>query len=225
MCATDSTSTRSGSPRPVIDASLRFPGADVLEHTLVVAVGEVRRGALIHHLQVDALAAVIQADQPLGLGEGQRLQQHAVDDAEDGGGGADAERQRQDRDDGESGLRDEPAARVADVLPEIGEHEPSSLSRSCVIVEALRPAIDRRSRMRSIGVPEVCGQAGPVRDLRPRIGIGLGIRHAAREGLAIEVFELRRELADDARLARAGEIGQRQMGADVVFPLTHRRCP
>ena len=43
-------------------------------------------------------------DQPLGLGIRQRLEQHAVDDAEDGGVGADAERERQDRDRGVAGL-------------------------------------------------------------------------------------------------------------------------
>ncbi len=51
-----------------------LPSADVLEYPLVVAVCEVRRGALVHHRQVDCPAAVIHADQPLGLVEGQRLQ-------------------------------------------------------------------------------------------------------------------------------------------------------
>ena len=40
---------------------------------------------------------------PIGIGVRQRPQQHAVDNGEDGGGGADAERQRRDRDGGEPG--------------------------------------------------------------------------------------------------------------------------
>src|SRR5271170_6263710 len=38
-----------------------------------------------------------------GIGEGQSLQQDGVDDAEDGGVGADAEGEREDSDDGEAG--------------------------------------------------------------------------------------------------------------------------
>ena len=62
-----------------------------------------------------------QADQPLGLVERQRLQQHAVDHAEDRGGGADAERQRQDGRGREGGLLPERARGVAQVLPEIAQ--------------------------------------------------------------------------------------------------------
>ena len=41
-------------------------------------------------------------DQPVGIAEGQRLEQHRVDDGEQGCGGADAERHDQDGDDGEA---------------------------------------------------------------------------------------------------------------------------
>ena len=55
---------------------------------------------------------VIHADQSVGFGIRQRLQQHAVDDAEDGAVGADAERQREHGDEREARRLDEAADRV-----------------------------------------------------------------------------------------------------------------
>ena len=57
-------------------------------------------------------------DEAIGLRIGQRTQQHAVDDREDGRVGADAERERRDRDDGESRL----AAKGPEGELQIGEH-------------------------------------------------------------------------------------------------------
>ena len=79
----------------MIDTSVRIPGADRLEYLLVLAIGEIGGGAVIRACPVRR--EMLQAHQPFGLVKRQRLQQHAVDDAEDRGGGADAERQRQDR--------------------------------------------------------------------------------------------------------------------------------
>ena len=50
-----------------------------------------------------------------GFGIGKRAQQDAVDDAEDGRGGADAEPERQDGDDGEPLGANEEADAVADI--------------------------------------------------------------------------------------------------------------
>ena len=47
---------------------------------------------------------LLQAHQPLGLMKWQRLQQDAIDNAEDGCGGANAERQRQNRGGGKGRL-------------------------------------------------------------------------------------------------------------------------
>jgi len=52
---------------------------------------------------------VIEDDQLVRLRVRQRLQQHAVDDAEDGGVGADADCQGQDRDGREHGELQQPA--------------------------------------------------------------------------------------------------------------------
>ena len=53
--------------------------------------------------------------QPIGARIGQRLQHDAVDDAEDGGVGADAERQRQDGDGGVGRALEQGAEDVAHV--------------------------------------------------------------------------------------------------------------
>jgi hypothetical protein len=57
-------------------------------------------------------------DEPVRLRIGQRAQQHAVDDREDGGVGADAQRQRQHRDGGEAGAARELPRPVPQVLPQ-----------------------------------------------------------------------------------------------------------
>jgi hypothetical protein len=56
---------------------------------------------------------MIEHDQLIRLRIRQRLQQHAVDDAEDGGVGADADRQGQDGDSGEHRQLDQPPQDVA----------------------------------------------------------------------------------------------------------------
>ncbi len=66
-------------------------------------------------------AAMAHIDQPLRLGEGKRPQQHAVDDAEDGGRSANADRQRQHRDSREPRLLREHTRGIPKVLPEIGQ--------------------------------------------------------------------------------------------------------
>jgi len=155
----------------------------------------------------------------------QRLEQQRVDDAEDRGVRTDAKREREDHHDREARLAGEPTARVPEVLPTISHHEPPTSSLSRVIVEGLRPAIDVPAGVRPIDVRERRGELCPVRDLRAGVGVGIGLRHAAREPLAIEVFELRRQFAHDTGLARADEARQRQMCVNVSCPVTHATAP
>ena len=110
----------------------------------------------------------------------QRLEQQPVDDAEDRGVRPNAKRERQHGHCRESGLCDEPPARVANVLPEIGEHQPPASLFSCVIVDALGPPIDVRANVRSIDILERGGEACPVRDLCPGVSVGIGLGHATR---------------------------------------------
>ena len=55
---------------------------------------------------------------PVGIGPRQRPQQHGVDDAEDRGVGADAERQREDRHRGEARIARERAGAETQILSE-----------------------------------------------------------------------------------------------------------
>lgn len=58
---------------------------------------------------------MVDAYQAIGVGEGQRLEQHTVDDAENHRVGGDAERQGGDRDHGEAGVAHEVAKDLAEV--------------------------------------------------------------------------------------------------------------
>src|SRR5918994_6636738 len=61
------------------------------------------------------------SDKPIRTGIGQRTKQDSMDDAEDGGVGADAERECADDDGGEPRCAQERAYRESGVLPEVVE--------------------------------------------------------------------------------------------------------
>ena len=91
------------------------------EHLLLIAEDFVL-GIRPHHLAKDARGCgairheQVDHHQIVRLREGQRLQQQRVDEGEDRGVGADAEGERDDRDQGEDRRLDERANRVANVL-------------------------------------------------------------------------------------------------------------
>jgi hypothetical protein len=96
-----------------------IPRADRLERLLILAVGEVGGRPVVRPRA--AWRELLQAHQPFGLVEWQRFQQDAVHHAEDGGRGANAERQREHDRCSEGGLLPEDARGVAHVLSEIAE--------------------------------------------------------------------------------------------------------
>ena len=73
------------------------PQPDLFERPVLVPVGHVERRPLVHQVRLHPRRLVPDADQPLGLVVRQRLQQDAVDDAEQGGVRADADAERQHR--------------------------------------------------------------------------------------------------------------------------------
>ena len=79
------------------------PQPDVLKHLAFVAIGEVGGWRLVHRAWRDSRGHMPDADQPLGICERQRLEQHAVDNAEnqrvraDRGSQGDGGRQRKNR--------------------------------------------------------------------------------------------------------------------------------
>ncbi len=89
-------------------------------------------------------------------------------------------------------------------------------------IDGVGEAVEPRTGVRPIGEPHVLCQAIPVTYLLPRILVRLRVRGAARHRVAVEVLELRRQLADDAGLALGGESGEREARGDERGPVTHR---
>ncbi len=81
-------------------------------------IEEVRKAQRVEPGRRDCFAQIDAADghEFLGRREGQRLQEHRVDHAEDGGVRADPEREREHRDQGEAGMLDQLAYAVANVV-------------------------------------------------------------------------------------------------------------
>ena len=98
--------------------------ADVREDgVLLPPVEEGRRG---HGEAPELLQELVHAHELVGMRIGERTEEHAVDDAEDGAAGADAERQRQDGHDREARGPGELTDGVARVAHEVGKHWKSS---------------------------------------------------------------------------------------------------
>ena len=82
---------------------LVVPHADLVEDLTQVAVGEMERWRLVDLVETEAGGRVPDPDERFRFVERKRLQEDAVDDAEDRGVRADAEREGSDRDQGEHG--------------------------------------------------------------------------------------------------------------------------
>ena len=79
--------------------------------------------------------------------------------------------------------------------------------------------------MAAVGEPDVLRHPFPVVDLPAGVGIGVRLACAGGDGLAVEVLELRRQLANDARLALGREARQLELVAHERVPVTHRWSP
>jgi hypothetical protein len=64
-------------------------------------------------------ACVHEHHDPVGIGVGKRAKEHGVDDREDGGRGADAQRERRDGGEGERALLTKRSQGILDVLDEL----------------------------------------------------------------------------------------------------------
>jgi hypothetical protein len=93
---------------PLLTGGKRGEDAQALAY---VAIRGRREGRFLRSLAVD----VVDGDQPVWREVRQRPQQHPVDDREERGVGADAEREGGDHDQGEAGVVQQPAERVAEV--------------------------------------------------------------------------------------------------------------
>jgi hypothetical protein len=92
------------------------PQAGVDEGLVLLPVREVEGGALVHPVPAQPGRGVPDTDQTVGVLEGEGLEQHAVDHAEDGDGGAQPQGQRENRGEGEGGRSPEAPEDVAELL-------------------------------------------------------------------------------------------------------------
>src|SRR4051812_16875514 len=129
---------------------------------------------------MDAEPAIVHPDHhdPVGVREGKRLEDQGVDDAEDGGGGADAEGDGRDGDGGESLRVAEGAEGEAHVLP---EHVDES---------------------KTAHIASLLGVAGDVAEAAAG-GPRCLVRHGTRSGTKVHRVELEVQLHLLAELASA----------------------
>ncbi len=93
--------SRSAPFAPTSVAPVAFDRGEPLEHGVLLP--PVEEGRRCDREAAELLHDLVHAHERLGVRVRQRSKEDAVDDAEDGAGGADAERQREDRDDREAG--------------------------------------------------------------------------------------------------------------------------
>ena len=154
---------------------------------------------------------VIKRHEPVRIAERKRLQQHTVDDAEDGCRRADPQRQREDRNAREPGLLPEDARGVAKTLHEGREH-----------VFRCRSRCDWRRCLRLPQRRHVIRQDLLALELLQVQLRGLVRRRPTCDQLAPAVIEVLRELLDDLALAGRRQLQRRQSGADFLRPACRR---
>ena len=138
----------------------------------------------------------------------QRLDQHGVDDAEDRRGRADAERQREDRSDGEGWLLPQHARGIPQVHPDIAEH----------VAGRQLPGVMGTGACACCSGAMVLRQQVPLPELGERQTRGLVLRRAARHQLAPAVLEMLRQLFDNLVLAGRREPQRRQPRTQMCLP-------
>ena len=107
----------------------------------------------------------------------------------------------------------------------MGGHEEDSSLEVWHVLGGGGQAVDAWTEVAAVGACDIARQPIPVADLAARERVRLVVAHATRERLAVEVFELGGEVADNVRFTRRGQCRERQVGADVSVPVTHRRSP
>ena len=94
------------------------PYAEILENAVLFTIGEVERCRKAKLPKLDARRGVHQCDQLSRLRIVERLEQHALDDGEDGRAGSDAQAQGQDADRHEAPIPGQPSGGIAQVAEE-----------------------------------------------------------------------------------------------------------
>ena len=148
------------------------------------------------------------------MSERQRSQHDGVDDGEDCGVRADAERQGDQRDRGEAGILTEHAEGVKEIL----SRRRQQVSSSCRVRDWWL-----RSRRRH-RPPQIRGE-GRIADLVQSFLIGRLLAMALGEQRPIPLLDVLRHLLDDLRPRNEARVAEPR--GDLLFPITHdppRRC-
>jgi hypothetical protein len=152
--------------------------------------------------------------EPARIRDRQAPQPHRVEELEDGGVGADSERERQNRDQRKRRLEAQAPRAVAEV-----PGEPGQPTRAIAVVarrDARRGGAGERVGQRR-------GEGGTARELVERgLPRRLG-RGSAGGQLGVAVVQVLRDLLDDRRLAGRIQPETRQPLADVLAPIRHAR--
>ena len=206
--------TRSGSPLATSVGIHERIERHVLER--VAALAPVEERGVADVAGRSGRAALADHDEPIGIRVRQRAQQHGVEDAEDRGVRADAERQRHERDRREAGRAPQQPRGVAHVARQIDDQATAPRRRAGW--SAAEPggargrsarAISSATRARSASGASACSTASAS-----------GTPDATQ--LRVVVGDVLRQLVDDVAGARRID-GQRvQPGADERFPVVHQ---
>ena len=188
----------------------RTPGADerhLFERVAAVAPVEERRVADVARRAVGSTIA--NHHQALGRCVRQRPQQDGVDDAEDRGVCADAERECHQRDRGKARSPPQQTGRIAHVAAEVDENTRSSDGRR------------RRRRSRAIRACNFSGDMSGIVEGRERPADRVGFWHARSDELRVVLGDVLCQLVDDIGFARRIDRQRREPGANQRLPVLH----
>jgi hypothetical protein len=186
-----------------------------------------RRGVRDDVVRCDRRIHVAKRDEAIGLGDRERLEDHAVHDGEDRDVRAETDAERQQRGGGEpAGLDEELGARSqiadeADREPGLDDREDGALgvAREWPPVRMHEPDDGR------LGVEQGVAQGLRVRELRPNVPPGILVRRTARDERVVGLFELRSKLLDDLGFPIGRELERCEVRADERGRLTHGATP
>ena len=129
------------------------PDAHILKDPILAAVGEIQRWRNVEVVDVDARGGVPERDELFGVGIGQRLEQDAVDHAEHRRVRADADSERQQRQDREHRRLRESSQRVH-TSPRIAD-DTAPPGKSLVAADTHGRLLDRGRRVTSRSNPAI----------------------------------------------------------------------
>ena len=153
-------------------------------------------------------------DEPIGLREPERVDQHGMDDAENRRVGPDGQRERQHRRSREPRCLSQRTKRDAEIPPESAEHAPSGSTW--------------REGSRDVRLPKrlhVLGQSVRLAQFLDHGALRLDLSGAVGTEFFIALLQVLRQLVDDFRLADGIEPQPGKMRTHVLGPFRHGRLP